>query len=420
MRQFFKKHDVLLRLLSLCLAVVLWAIVMSVEDPEKPFSYDDVLLNVTGKSELMEKTGLSVIEVSDDTVSVWLTGKSSEVTSLSADRITAAIDVSSLPAEPGEYDVPVSVQPPRYGIDVSRVTPANVHVRIDRVTTATREVRVNVSGTPADGYRAGKAKATTEKLTIEGPSADLEEVKYALVTVNVDGATSTVQQDCAVTLCNEAGEPVTSAHVKSKTDTIRVTVPIYQNKVIPLTVTFKDGAAVKADQAQYSIHPETVEVSGDQNTIASMTEINLGEIDLGSVKTGTPVLLPIKLPDGVELAAGQPREAEVTITIDGVDTRTIEVTKFVVNDTSEDEGAYETRVETEKVEIELRGSQQALEEINPEIFSIGLTIDTASLGEGTHEVKGVVAATSLPDGVTLVDEDVQVVVVIEPAGGTAS
>ncbi|MDY3618122.1 CdaR family protein [Agathobaculum sp.] len=417
MRQFMKKHDIFLRLLSLVLAVVLWAIVMSVVDPEKPFSYDDVQVDILGKSELLQKTGLSVIEVSNETVSVRLTGKSSEVTALSADRITTTVDVSGLPAEPGEYDLPVAAQSPRYGVDISRVTPATVHVRVDKVTTATKEIRVHVTGTPAEGYRAGKAKATTEKLTIEGPSADLDEVKYALVTANVDGATSTVQQDCAVTLCNEAGEPITSAHVKSKTDTIRVTVPIYQNKVIPLTVSFKDGAAVKADQARYTINPETVEVSGDQNTIASMTEINLGEIDLGSVKTGTPVSLPIKLPDGVELAAGQPREAEVTITIDGVDTRTIEVTKFVVNDTSEDKDAFVTEVETEKVEIELRGTQQALEEIDPEIFSIGLTIDTASLGEGTHEVKGVVAATSLPVGVTLVDEDVQVVVAIRPAGG---
>ena len=41
-------------------------------------------------------------------------------------------------------------------------------------------------------------------------------------------------------------------------------------------------------------------------------------------------------------------------------------------------------------------------------LSVGLTFDSVSLGTGTHKVKGVIAATGLPPGVTLVEEDVEV------------
>ena len=50
-------------------------------------------------------------------------------------------------------------------------------------------------------------------------------------------------------------------------------------------------------------------------------------------------------------------------------------------------------------------------------LSIGLTFDSVSLGLGTHRVKGVVAATGLPSGVTLVGGDVEVEIEITGPDG---
>ena len=73
---------------------------------------------------------------------------------------------------------------------------------------------------------------------------------------------------------------------------------------------------------------------------------------------------------------------------------------------------------TDSVEIELRGSESALEQVDVGRLSIGLTFDSVSLGTGTHSVRGVVAATGLPAGVTLVEEDVEVEIEITEAAQT--
>ena len=70
---------------------------------------------------------------------------------------------------------------------------------------------------------------------------------------------------------------------------------------------------------------------------------------------------------------------------------------------------------TGSVEIELRGSQSALDQVDVSTLSIGLTFDSVSLGTGTHTVRGVIAATGLPTGVTLVEEDVEVEIEITEA-----
>ena len=50
MSQFIKKHDIWLRLLSLVLAFVLWAIVMDEENPNRTVSFSDFPVTVKGES----------------------------------------------------------------------------------------------------------------------------------------------------------------------------------------------------------------------------------------------------------------------------------------------------------------------------------------------------------------------------------
>lgn len=234
----------------------------------------------------------------------------------------------------------------------------------------------------------------------------------AVAVVDVTGAESTLTNiECPVTLYDKDGTVVTSQHITSKTEMIKVTVPMYSIDTLPLAVTLKDGGKLTAQQVKYSISPESVKVvTSDQASLGDLKELNLGEIDLGSVRTGVPIELSIrdKLPDGVLLDSNQPDKAKVTITVDGIATRKVQVSKFAPNDTSAESTPYSVKVLTGSVEIELRGNESELQEVATDSLSIGLTFDSVSLGVGRHKVKGVAAAIGLPSDVTLVEEDIEV------------
>lgn len=419
MKEFIRKHDIWLRLLAVLLAFILWMIARDEIDPYENYTLPNLPVTITGADELLRNTGLSVVEYTG-TVNVTVYGQNNAVTNSSLPgRVTVSVDVSGITDGAGEYTLTPEINVGVSGVEGRSTTPTRVRVLVDEMTTATVPVRVDATGTPADGYRAGTPEPTsTKEVTIEGPASELDEVAYAYGSVDVSGTSSTFTNECRIMLLNDAGEPITGTHVVSQTDTVTVRVPIYPVESIPLMVTLTDGDTLTTEQVDVSIDPENISLMGDQNTLAGITEINLGTIDLDTVRTGVPIEMEIPLPDGVRLDDGQPSAAQVTITVkaeENVSTRSVQVTNFVPTDTAQGETTYTVNVLTESVEIELRGSESALDQVDLSTLSIGLTFDSVSLGAGTHMVRGVIAATGLPTGVTIVEEDVEVQIEIMAA-----
>lgn len=410
-KNFIKKQDFLLKLLSLALSIVLWAVVMDIDNPERNMRFDDVPVRVIGASQLKASTGLELIEGENTTVTVSLRGQSKSVGEVRASQITATVDISGL-TEANEYDLPVTVSVSKSGVETNYVNPGKVHVRVDRVESKDVPIEVNVTGTPSDGYRAGKPTAATKKVTVFGPATDLAQVAKAVAAVDVTGRNSSLTNyECRITLYDQDGAEFTSNYITSQTEKIKVSVPIYRVNKIPLTVILKDGGSLTQNQVQCVIDPENVEViASDQAVLSDIKEINLGEIDLGSVHTGTPISMSIKdkLPSGVSLVSGQPETANVTISVDGIATRKVQVSKFAWNDTAQENTPYKVAILTKSVEMELRGSESQLQKVDVNNLSIGLTYDSVSLGVGRHKVKGVATTVGLPSGVTLVEEDIEV------------
>ena len=57
MKNILKKHDISLRLLSLLLSVVLWAVVMDMDNPERPRTFDNIPVRISGATVLQQQTG---------------------------------------------------------------------------------------------------------------------------------------------------------------------------------------------------------------------------------------------------------------------------------------------------------------------------------------------------------------------------
>ena len=205
MKNILKKHDISLRLLSLLLSVVLWAVVMDMDNPERPRTFDNIPVRISGATVLQQQTGLSLIEGADSTVKITLRGPSKTLGDIKASQIAASVDISGL-TEANEYDLPVSVTVSRSGLEVEYISPSKVHVRVDKVDTKDIPVDVNVTGTPADGCRAGKPSSPVSTITVQGPAAELANVAKAVAVIDVTGAESTLTNiECPVTLYDRDG-----------------------------------------------------------------------------------------------------------------------------------------------------------------------------------------------------------------------
>lgn len=415
MRNFMKKHDIWLKVISLLIAITLWSVIMKTVNPEKTPKISGIPITISGRSDLLENSGLKVIETSDETVTVQIRGDNNVVSQSNIkNKISAVVNVSSV-TDTGWVTLPVTANVTYSNVDVIGVSPETIRVRVEKEITKEVPVKLGISGAVANGYQVGTANSATETITIQGPESDLQNVETAYAVVNVSGATNMVTQDCEVVLSDAAGDPVDTTYITITAESIRVTVQVYEQDTIPLNVTLKESDDVTRDMVEeIKIEPETVKVYGDQNEIETMTEINLGEIDLANVKTDSVIEMPIRLPDGVYLADGQPVTAEVVVTITGVATKmvTIDSASIQVTDTGDNPESY-TRQVIESVDVELRGSSEDLEGIDASNLTVTVVVDSSSLGVGTHEAQGLVTAkSSLPDGVIVLNDKITVKVTI--------
>ena len=128
-------------------------------------TFRDIPVTITGEEELLASQGLSVIE-STATVDCGRGGAKQRGNRPKRRRrkITATVDVSSITDGAGEYNRPVQVAVSSADIDPVRANPVSVSVLVDKATTVSVPVRIDVTGTPAEGYRAGKASTHDDRV----------------------------------------------------------------------------------------------------------------------------------------------------------------------------------------------------------------------------------------------------------------
>ena len=204
---------------------------------------------------------------------------------------------------------------------------------------------------------------------------------------------------------------VDSPWVTPETDTLDVTIGVNHVVTLPLQVSLISSADLTSDMVETTISPGSVRVYGESDAVSALTSLSLGSIDLGQIeKDGEQVKLSIKLPEGVHLMDGEPKQASVQITMKDDITHTVEVSSISLKDTSEEAEKPIVTLNTPSVNVEVVGKANAVSKVTAENIQVEATFDSSALGAGTHEVSAQVTVQA--DGVTVRTEEVTVSITI--------
>lgn len=326
--KWIKDNDVVLRALSLLMAVLLWAYVISTDDQSVRNNVVNVPVLLQGVSDLTDK-GLVILEGSSNKVTVTVESSRGDLLNLMNDPslLTGTAELYHI-TEPGEYELTYLVDPTRYkseGVSIVDKQPQKLTIVVDRMSTASIPVSVNLTGTPGDNLTVDEYNASPDAIVVRGPETILRQIKTAEVVYDVSGLTASLQTNVTYRLLDANNQEVTNAHLAPETPSTTLSIQLQGDTAVPLTVELDDSDYLKASAVDVSIDPETITLSGDPEVIAELNQINLGTIDLWDVvRNGTTefkrVILP---PNGVSTAKGQQQYATITLKVDGYDWKTI-------------------------------------------------------------------------------------------------
>ncbi len=257
-------ENVSLKVASVVLATFVW---MYVRSEEKPLQVFAVPLELEGLPADVALSGEVL-----DSVSVRVRAPDSILRNLTPGRFRARVRLDG--ARPGELNIPLapdSIKAP-LGVQVVRVDPRSMSLRVERRVTREIPVVARISGVPAPGFEYDGHTLTPDRVTVEGPEGIVQQVRESVtdpVTIDERSASFEARVDIAP---DRAGARVTGP------STVLLRVGIRRQRItqayagVSLAPSFTPGVTHRATFVPQTI---TVVLGGTQETLSTITAGNI-------------------------------------------------------------------------------------------------------------------------------------------------
>lgn len=299
------RHDILIIIFSFLIAVSIWLYVKGTEDGEYEKTINLIPIQIVGANELEYNSNMSVISGYDNTVSVVLKGKRSDVNKYTAADIYAYVDVSKI-SDAERQMLTVNIDPIP-DIVITTVSPSAIAVYADVIGTKEVDVIVKPYYTIDGAYFVDNDKITMsiDRVTVTGPMSVLETVESAVAETNIGKLTGSVKSTTSIYLVDNKGGKIQNPYLKVNEDMVEINIPVYLRKYIKLTYKY-DAKMFEGYDVDIEFEYETVCVIGEVLKVSNLEEVCVLNLTRSHFKQDADgnylpyeTTASIELPDGV-------------------------------------------------------------------------------------------------------------------------
>lgn len=379
-----KRRKVFYILLSVLIASMVWFYVNNSE--EVRINVHSVPVEFLNEDTTLADKGLMLVNGEEDvTVDLQLKVPRRLMFNFDTSQIRLVSDLSSI-TYAGKQSVTFNILFPSSistrDVSVESPTVRTVQVEIGELQKRNIEIRYKVIGNVAEGYIAGAVQLNPAELQIRGQQADIMQVSYAQVTLNIENATSTVVELLDYQLYDYTDQPITNKNIHPTSEQIQVTMPVMTVKDVPLKINFVETAGSRLESFNWSLSHDSITLSGDASQIASIDEIELGTLALEDLRADEVFDYDIPIPEGVNNLSGI---TSVTLTIgaSNVETREVEATSFSYENFN---GSGEVTIVTSSLPVTLRGTAADLAVISDRQVRVIADLSDIAADSGSYTV----------------------------------
>ena len=315
--------------------------------------------------------------------------------------LTVTVRVSGI-SEEGSHSIAYSVNPPANvstgDVNLISTTRGNV-VTIDVARFLSRKIPLEgvFKGSVAEGYLAGSEDDfwfSPSEITISGRAEDVNQIHHALITVDRENLTETVQEEYPFQLIGASGDELKDLNITCDVDTVYTTFPIRAVAEIPLKIALTPGGGLGEDDVSVELSTNSIMVAGGKDAVSTLVNeggITLGKVDLASIRNGDERTFSVPLEEGLENLSGV-SEIKATFTIKKqVVSQTFAVTN--IQTINEPEG-WTVDMVTKELPVEVRGSKRLMDELIEENIRVVVDLQNINLTVGQQTVPASIALAS--------------------------
>ena len=362
-------------LISLLIAIALWAFVIGEINPQATRVYRDIPIKFLNE-EVVENNGMAVYSVSNRTLNVTLTGSRSEINQISEKDISATVDLDEAISY-GDNQLKVTLKVPSK-VDIENQSLEYITVSIDEWAAKDVEVRVRYTGEYEKDKEPLTIDQSIEKVTVSGAAGSVDKIEAAEAVVDVTKISgSTGQLNVSIVPIDKNGQRVYGVDLSETT--LILTTELAQEKTVPLKVSILDK---QNGAVEHSVTvPEEITIKGRLEDLEKIETITTEEIDIRNVKQSTTIDIKPILPEGIEVSSKTEPLLLVVQVLEN-NTKTLELSKAdLIIEGLDDK--LDAEIKQETVTVELTARESLLKNIEKE--DVKAVIQLGGLDVGQHK-----------------------------------
>lgn len=380
-----------LKLIALIFSIFLWFFVVNIDDPIKSRVFSDIPLTIQNK-EIVINEGKKFKNVDDfDSVRVVVHARRSILNKLTAEDITANVDLRMRDTSTGIVPITAVVNGYEENLDVTtETTPNNVRISVEDSTSKSFPISVMTVNQQRDGYELGEMTTNPERIQISGAKSSIEDIQRVVAKIDVNGKSEDCVLDAELIIFDGNGNVMDQSGLENNLGDkgVSVNVQILPSKSVKLKFNVSGVPAKGYRFTSISSEPEIINVYGTKEALSELAyiEIPATEINLDDAEGRKEFTIDISpfLPEGVKLVDETANNVVVTVMVEKEGTRTILLPFGAVRITNLSDKLNASVEKVGNLEIKFEGEDELLQKLN---IQNAASIDLKGYNvPGTYEV----------------------------------
>lgn len=381
-------------LLSIAIAMAFWAYVITTERPGSENTFYNIPVVLQNESVLQDR-GLMLCQNGNMTVALTLSGNRSTLAKLDSNNITITVDLARVYRDGKQsisYNISYPPSVPRNSIEVISGNPQEIS--LDVVVRATKQVPVVpvYNGAVPEGYLTDKENVLLGQkyISVTGPASVVDTISQAVVRVDIEGKTQTIDKTLPYTLCDSEGREVEDNLLETDISEVPLVLTIQRFKEVKLNLQVFAGGGATSTNTEILMDTESIKISGSEQLLNSIGDsLNIGQLNLGEVMEDGTREYDIILPDGVVNLSGKDK---VTVSVRFGDLAKKQLQIVDIRQRNLPAG-LKAEILTKMLTVTVRGEKSQIDSISPEDLTVVVDFTNAETGTGTYKAQIYVDST---------------------------
>ena len=308
---------------------------------------------------------------------VVISGSRSDVMKVSADEITATVDLTGYEKGKNYANITIKV-PSKVELVDQRIQV--IPITVEKLQTAKKKVNIQFTGTASKEKEAKLFAQDIEQVKVSGAQSQVAKVSKVFADLDVSKLTDNSKKySLKIYAADVKGKEITGVELSHTK--VGVQAGLYSIKSVPLSLDLKGEPA-----AEYRVSaldaPKTVKIAGFADELEKIDKLVSNPIYLSDLTESKKIPIEITLPEGVELA--EQDAVVLDVKIKGLESKEFAILSSNVSIRGLATGKNAT-VENATLKVKAYVKDASASSISTD--DIALYVDLTGLENGEHKVK---------------------------------